>query len=365
MSSYEMQELDTSWSFKAIVASSVLHAIILALNFTFPAPEVKIRTDAIEVKMVTMEEVKKNKAIKQVADFKETEVVKTPPKEKIVSGTQKVVPREKVLGDKTQKLERKVQKGDPASKQMTKYKPGTEFQKTRSTSIGTGANSKGLTADKLSGGSGDTYKGLDFSTKSLTNMGKLGQRFKVKNAADDFGAGAGATGGVGNGTGRGFGDGAITGTPNGTIEKAKILTNVGSLTGATTGIIGSSKGSDGLSRKGAIMLSGSPDETVVMGSMDPNIIRQILMDHITQFRYCYQSELDASASADLSGVLNLNFVIGSSGNVASTNVGGDRSINQKVKGCVAGVLRGIQFPAPKGGGKVEVKQPMSFYPKQL
>jgi hypothetical protein len=29
------------------------------------------------------------------------------------------------------------------------------------------------------------------------------------------------------------------------------------------------------------------------------------------------------------------------------------------------VLRGIQFPEPMGGGTVEVKQPMNFYPKRI
>ena len=41
----------------------------------------------------------------------------------------------------------------------------------------------------------------------------------------------------------------------------------------------------------------------------------------------------------------------------------ESSMPQIVKSCVVNVLRGIAFPSPKGGGVVEVTQPMNFYPK--
>jgi hypothetical protein len=358
---YNPAELETNWSLKAMLLSSGFHGILLALNFTYDAPEMKVRTDAIEVKMVTMEEVQKNKVLKEVSPFKESEVMKAPVK-KVIAGTEKVIPKSKALGNPEAKKVQKVQKGDPLSSDYSAYKKDTDFRKLKSTNLGTGAGTK-FEGAKMGGGSGDTYKGLDFATKSLTG-GKLGHRFKIRSAADDMGAGAGKGGGIGDGIGKGFGDGTITGTPNGTIEKAKILTNVGSLTGATTGIIGTSKGSEGLSAKGTVMLAGTPDETVVLGSIDPSVIRQILMEHIAQFRYCYQSELEKTDSP-LSGVLQLNFSIASNGSVSKAAVGGNNSITGQVKNCVTGVLRGIQFPSPKGGGSVEVKQPMNFYPKQF
>lgn len=356
-------ELDNHVSVKTLILSSGFHGILLAINFTYQPAEIKVRTDAIEVKMLSAEDVLKHKALKEVSPFKDSEAIKEPV-QKVIAGTEKIVPKAETLGNPDAKKVQKVQKGDPLSTDMSAYKKGTEFRKLKSTNLGTGSGPKFEGANKVGGGSGDTYKGLDFATKSLT--GRLGNRFKIRNAADDMGAGAGKGGGIGDGTGKGFGDGTVTGTPNGTIETAKILTNVGSLTGATTGVIGSSKGSEGLSQKGAIMLSGTPEETVVLGSIDPGVIRQILMDHIAQFRFCYQSELEASAAPDtMSGMVSLNFSISSTGNVAKTNVGGSKSITPKVKNCVAGVLRGIQFPSPKGGGQVEVKQPMSFYPKQF
>ena len=359
--------IDSLFMKRALFASLFMHALFMLLRLNFEPLRVETRDDAIKVTISVPDEVlKKNKALKGESTIKEKpEVLKEKPKEKVVPGTQKVVPKADALGDPKAKVIQKVQKGDPVSKDKSKYKPGTDFQKLKSTNIGTGAGGDKTNSDKPGGGSGDTYKGMDFSVKSTTNNAPLGQRFKVKNAADDMGAGAGSTGGIGNGLGKGFGDGTITGTRTGTLEKAKILTNVGSLTGETVGTIGSSRGAEGLSKKGTILLSGMPQETVVLGSMDPKVIRDILLQYLAQFRYCYQKELERTGREDISGVVYLNFNINRSGNVQSEKITGDSAIPQPVKSCVAGVLRDIQFPEPKGGGKVEVKQPLNLQPKNL
>lgn len=362
-----IDNIDSLFTKRALVASLFLHAIFMLIKFNFTPLRVEERNDAIQVIMSVPEEIlKKNKALKVESTLKEKpEVLKEKPKEKIVAGTQKVVPNAEVLGNPKAAEVKKVQKGDPMSTDKSKYKPGTDFQKLKATNIGSGSAGSTIKTNKPGGGSGDTYKGLDFSIKSLSNNAPLGKRFAIKNAADDMGAGAGSTGGIGSGQGKGMGDGTITGTRTGTLDKAKILTNVGSLTGETVGTIDSSRGAEGLSKKGAILLSGMPQETVVLGSMDPNIIRDILMQHISQFRYCYQKELERTGSEDLSGVLHLNFTINGGGNVRNEKVLGDKTITPEVKSCVGGVLRDIQFPAPKGGGNVEVKQPVNFYPKKL
>lgn len=160
----------------------------------------------------------------------------------------------------------------------------------------------------------------------------------------------------------GSASGVSTGTGN--IKSADIATNQGSLVGATTGVLGSSKGAEGLSAKKAIYTAGIPSETVVLGSMDPDTIRRILMEHLPQFRYCYQKELERSG-AEMSGAIKLNFTIGASGSVSQAGIDGSSSLPGDVKKCVVGVLKGISFPEPMGGGTVEVKQPMNFYPKKL
>jgi hypothetical protein len=196
------------------------------------------------------------------------------------------------------------------------------------------------------------YKAADFSSSVSSVVAKGGSLtgIKTSSASGTTGELAGAMTGVSTGVG--------------SIKTAGIQTNQGSLVGATTGVLGDSKGAEGLSAKKAIYTAGIPSETVVLGSMDPDVIRRILLDHLPQFRYCYQKELERTG-AELSGVIKLDFTIGASGHVSGAGVESASGLPADVKKCVVGVLRGITFPEPMGGGTVEVKQPMNFYPKKL
>jgi hypothetical protein len=379
MNTYQTSQLnidedDKNYLSKAVIASLIMHSLCMLVKFEIAVREPDIRDNAIKVDFIAMTiPVKKIEPVvqavkpvetiaKKIAVEKKPEVVKKVVQQpKVDKGTLKKVVENKALGDRKAPKVQDVQKGDPASKNFTAYKPGTEFRKLKATNIGSGGSAGVPKTITTSGGSGDTYKGLDFATKSLTAF-KSGNRFTVKKI-DDGGAGAGSGGGIGDGAGKGFGDGTITGTVGGTLQTSKILTNVGSLTGATVGKIDTSRGAEGLSTKGTISLADAPGDTVILGSMDPEVIKRILLDHLAQFRYCYQSELERSNSDKIAGVLNLNFDIGSSGRVQRVNVTGAQSINSNIKGCVAGVLKGIGFPEPQGGGTVEVKQPMNFYSK--
>ena len=95
--------------------------------------------------------------------------------------------------------------------------------------------------------------------------------------------------------------------------------------------------------------------------MDPDVIRRILRENLPQFRHCYQKVLDQSSSS-FSGVIDMNFIIGATGNVTKAGVSSSSNIPGSVRGCVVNVLKGIQFPSPLGGGEVEVNQPFNFYP---
>jgi hypothetical protein len=358
-----MVEVDQLYNKRAVFIAVILHAAFMLVRIEYEPVRIEPRKDAIEVTLITPQEVKKKVPIKVKSELKKAEVLKERPKKKLVVGTQKVVPKARELGNPNKKIVQDVQKGDPMSKDYSKYKPGTDFQKLKATNLGSGSLGDKFKTKKA-GGSGDTYKGTDFAVKSLTNNAPLGSRFKIKTADDGLGAGSGNTGGITSGSGLGIGDGTITGTRTGTLQKANILTNVGSLTGATVGKIDSSKGAEGLATKGTIVLSGEPEDTVILGSMDPDMIRRILLDHLAEFRYCYQRELDAKDTA-ASGVLQLLFHINGRGRVSAANVRGPSHITSTVKSCMANVLKGIVFPPPKGGGTVEVKQPLNLYPRAL
>lgn len=204
-----------------------------------------------------------------------------------------------------------------------------------------------------SAGHVEVYKSADFASSVSAVVAKGGSLTGVK------------TQGI-SGSGGGEMVGAATGVVGGTgsVKTSTMVTNQGSLIGAASGALGDSKGAEGLSAKRAIYTAGIPGETVVLGSMDPDVIRRILLEHLPQFRYCYQRELEKTG-VEASGAIKLNFTIGASGHVAQAGIDGASALSSDVKKCVVGVLKGINFPEPMGGGTVEVKQPMNFYPKKM
>lgn len=199
-------------------------------------------------------------------------------------------------------------------------------------------------------GNVDVYKSINFKSTVSSLMAKGGSLRGARTAVNSGSTSLSNTsisGGVEN------------------IKNATVDGQVGSLTGSTVGKIGTTKGAGGLSAKTGVYTAGIPSETVVLGSMDPDVIRRILRENIPQFRSCYQRELNRNNSKDISGSIRLVFTIAASGSVSTAGVDGQTALPAVVKRCVVGVLRGIQFPSPLGGGTVDVKQPFNFYPKRL
>ena len=208
-----------------------------------------------------------------------------------------------------------------------------------------------LKTNKVSKSKGriDTYKSFDFksSVSSLLAKGGSIKKVNVKTASESS---VGHSAVVGGGRSSGA-----------TARRAKVSHNIGSLAGAASGRLDSGKGLEGISSKNTTYAAGIPYKTVVLGGMDPDIIRRILKEHLPQFRYCYQKELDRSKKA-FSGVVKLSFIIGNSGHVSKAGVSSKSPLPRSVTSCVVNVLKGIRFPAPPGGGTVEVRQPINFYP---
>jgi hypothetical protein len=120
-------------------------------------------------------------------------------------------------------------------------------------------------------------------------------------------------------------------------------------------------GSVGLSSKSGFDSSYLEPKTVVLGSMDPELLRKILREYIPQFRHCYQQELIGNSNK-IKGVIDLNFTISPDGRVAKHDIRAkDARFSQKGIGCMGQVLSMIDFPKPKGGGVVDVRQPLNFF----
>jgi hypothetical protein len=208
---------------------------------------------------------------------------------------------------------------------------------------------KASSAITKSKGSVDTYKSFDFKSTVSSLISKGGSTKTAKAVAAD------ASGSTSNTS-------ISDANPGATLKTAKVSKNTGSLSGVASGKLDTAKGVEGLVNKKSIYTAGLPYKTVIVGGIDPDVIRQILIENIPRFRYCYQKVLDRSKAA-FNGIVRLNFIIGASGHVTKAGVDSISSLPSTVKGCVVNVLRKISFPPPMGGGVVEVNQPMNFYPR--
>lgn len=155
-----------------------------------------------------------------------------------------------------------------------------------------------------------------------------------------------------NGTSSGIIDTRVSNQAGGEVGKLG-LDNSGS--GEASG------GVRGLASKKGLETSYIEPRTVVLGSMDPELLRKILREYLPQFRHCYQQEL-AYNSEDIQGIVDLNFEISPSGKVSKINIKTkDSRFSKKGVDCMGKVLSIINFPKPKGGGRVAVRQPLSFF----
>lgn len=252
-------------------------------------------------------------------------------------------------GTKTAKKVGKVKKADPNKGPEDVKK--TVVRPTQAKKAGTltgAAMPKSARSATKSKGAVDTYRSADFKSTVSSLISKGGSTRSAK-AAANFSEGI-------------RGSSISEAETGATLKTAKVSNNTGSLAGVTSGTLDSSKGVEGLVDKKKIYTAGLPYKTVILGSIDPDVIRQILVENIPRFRDCYQSVLDRSKRA-FNGIVRLNFIIGASGYVTKAGVDSMSTLPSAVKGCVVNVLRRIPFPEPAGGGVVEVNQPMNFYPK--
>jgi hypothetical protein len=190
---------------------------------------------------------------------------------------------------------------------------------------------------------------------SLTGTGDISSGFDDSNIYGGLlGNEAGEMNG-GFGYGRsGFGPGG-GGTGWGTIGTGRYGTiGHGSGTGSGYGVGGGRGGMRGRSSAVPTVSIGQPN---AQGDLDKAIIRRYIKRNIQKIQYCYEKEL--LAKSNLSGTVQTSFFITPNGNVAQSQGSG---VDPQVASCVADVIKGIEFPKPKGGGGVQVNYPFTFRP---
>ena len=190
---------------------------------------------------------------------------------------------------------------------------------------------------------------------SLTGTGDISSGFDDSNIYGGLlGNEAGEMNG-GFGYGRsGFGPGG-GGTGWGTIGTGRYGTiGHGSGTGSGYGVGGGRGGMRGRTAAVPTVSIGQPSAN---GDLDKAIIRRYIKRNIQKITYCYEKQL--LAKPGLSGTVSTSFFITPNGTVQNS---AGQGVDPEVASCVAGVISGIEFPKPKGGGGVQVNYPFTFHP---
>jgi len=187
---------------------------------------------------------------------------------------------------------------------------------------------------------------------ALFGSGGLGGELKSAmgglfgSAADNKGFGGmglkGEAGGGGGGVGNTQGIGAV-----GTKGRAGGSGNYGE----GVGVLGGKKSVD-------VGITASEPE--VQGSLDKELIRQVIHRNRSAIAYCYSSQLQRFPN--LQGKVAVKFVISGEGRVITSSTAQTTMNNADVETCILGRVRTWQFPKPKGGGVVVVTYPFIFKP---
>jgi hypothetical protein len=98
----------------------------------------------------------------------------------------------------------------------------------------------------------------------------------------------------------------------------------------------------------------------------PGDVSVILNNHKSQFRSCFQSELDTSKRPeDLQGKANLKFTVNDKGRITKSEIQSDDIKEGLAIRCMKIILDDMQFPIPFKGKTYDVSQPINFYPYKI
>lgn len=103
------------------------------------------------------------------------------------------------------------------------------------------------------------------------------------------------------------------------------------------------------------MAIGQPN---AQGDLDKKEIRKVIKANSAKIKACYEKALlDQPA---LRGTVVTQFFIMPDGTVADSTAAS--GVDPAVSDCVAGVMKTLVFPKPRGGGGVQVNYPFTFRP---
>lgn len=105
------------------------------------------------------------------------------------------------------------------------------------------------------------------------------------------------------------------------------------------------------------------DKPEIIGSIDQRIIQKIARQHLNEISICYEKEYDMTPKREapkLAGKVTLRWLIAPKGDVSKVEVTETTLNNKKIENCLISSIKYWRFPAPKGGGIVQVTYPIEF-----
>jgi hypothetical protein len=112
-----------------------------------------------------------------------------------------------------------------------------------------------------------------------------------------------------------------------------------------------------LARRGKRVPTTRIGQPSAQGDLDKALIRRVVKAAVPKAEACYTKAL--AENSELSGTVQVQFFISPKGKVASASASG---VDPALAECVAEVIKKLEFPAPKGGGGVQVNYPFTFRP---
>ncbi len=328
---FNKDESNSSFIKKAIVSSLVFHLTLFFIKFPNDVIKVQVKEKISSIKMNFIKPSESSRMKKK--EFLAKEALA-----KIITTVQ--------AGAKTVSSSAKINSGNPDQNKVQ------QIQKSKAGSPKNGpASSPSSQTNTIGDSSAKSYqfkgKGLNAlvgnsSTMTISSATKndgsrelvagVGLANKGSNLSGDYRAPAG----MGDGSGHMLGKDMV-----GNYDKSTSTKGIANKKGIDTAFV-------------------QPD-TVILGSIDPEVLRKILGEYLGQFKFCYQQELQEN-SEKIKGIVDLNFRIEGDGKVSRVIIKSSQTkFSERGVGCMSNILKMIDFPKPKGGGLVDVRQPLNFF----
>jgi TonB family protein len=105
--------------------------------------------------------------------------------------------------------------------------------------------------------------------------------------------------------------------------------------------------------------SSDERDELATGYLDPKVVQNVVQGGYFSMRECYEEGL--ARDTELTGKVQVRFVIGSDGRVSSAHLDDSTLPDCEAARCMLEVYRKLEFPEPNGGG-VAVVYPITFTP---